>query len=577
MQMQVPLRILKVQVPERITTKLTGNNKDHPSLRIAVSAGAKSFKDKYFPSDSGATEENQKLRSSAWDICASKEETLAELVASMLGELSKGDGVSTFEFIGSGCWWKYGSYGCFGSKASKCLIFLGALPHVLSHSSRSSTGNARLSSGLSALSQPFKLRLCRAQGDKTLRDYSSNVVLIDPLASLAAIEDFLWPRVRVESGQKALASVGNPESGTTARGVGASCPSTSTPASGSAGKGKAVLKPAQDDGRGPQTRNAARRRAALDKEAEVKPVNGESSSEDDELDMSPVEIDDALVIEDEDISDDEEDDHDDVLGDSLPVCMPDKVYDVKLGDSSEDGPATQTPNDSQTNAGMDLTLLSLYGSSYGSRGAMSLAAAAMAGLARNQRREELEIVMRLWGDIYTITYQRADSQAERSTKGDGSSTSTKSNKASSSASASADSSLHRTSLLDSILQGELPCDMEKTNSTYNILALLRVVEGLNQLAPRLHVHKLTPKLARQIQDALALCSGSLPSWCYQLTRSCPFLFPFETRRQYFYSTAFGLSRALYRLQQQQGADGNGSTNEREVRAGQITAPESPCL
>ncbi|KAF2302055.1 hypothetical protein GH714_031921 [Hevea brasiliensis] len=157
------------------------------------------------------------------------------------------------------------------------------------------------------------------------------------------------------------------------------------------------------------------------------------------------------------------------------------------------------------------------------------------------------------------------------------------------------------SLLDSIVQGELPCDLEKSNPTYNILALLRVLEGLNQLAPRLRAQlvsdnfaegkissldglnatggrvfaeefinsKLTPKLARQIQDALALCSGSLPSWCYQLTKACPFLFPFETRRQYFYSTAFGLSRALNRLQQQQGADGHGSANEREVRVGRL--------
>lgn len=66
-----------------------------------------------------------------------------------------------------------------------------------------------------------------------------------------------------------------------------------------------------------------------------------------------------------------------------------------------------------------------------------------------------------------------------------------------------------------------------------------------------------------------MCSGSLPSWCYQLTKACPFLFPFETRRQYFYSTAFGLSRALNRLQQQQGADGHGSGNEREMRIGRL--------
>lgn len=34
--------------------------------------------------------------------------------------------------------------------------------------------------------------------------------------------------------------------------------------------------------------------------------------QDDELDMSPVEIDDALMIEEDDISDDEDDDHDEV-------------------------------------------------------------------------------------------------------------------------------------------------------------------------------------------------------------------------------------------------------------------------
>ncbi|KAI3795540.1 hypothetical protein L1987_38195 [Smallanthus sonchifolius] len=57
-----------------------------------------------------------------------------------------------------------------------------------------------------------------------------------------------------------------------------------------------------------------------------------------------------------------------------------------------------------------------------------------------------------------------------------------------------------------------------------------------------------------MQDVLALCSGGIPSWCHQLTKACPFLFLFETRRQYFYSTAFGLSRALNWIQQQQGAN-----------------------
>lgn len=750
------------------------------SLRMAVSACAKTFKDKYFPSDPGASEvgvtddllqlknlcmklnvgvDDQKTKAKGKskasgfrviESSANKEEYLIGVISEMLAELSKGDGVSTFEFIGSGvvaALLNFFSCGYFAKeriseanlsklrqqalrrfklfvslalpfsidegsaapmtvlvqKLQNALSSLERFPVVLSHSSRSSTGSARLSSGLSALSQPFRLRLCRAQGEKSLRDYSSNVVLIDPLASLAAVEEFLWPRVqRGESGQKPSASVGNSESGTTPAGAGGSSPSTSIPSntrrhssrsrssvnigdaarkeplqekstSSSKGKGKAVLKPAQEEAKGPQTRNAARRRAALDKDAQMKSVNGDSSSEDEELDISPVEIDDALVIEDDDISDDEDDDHEDVLrDDSLPVCMPEKVHDVKLGDAPEDSSGAPATSDSQTNPasgsssraaavrGSDSTDFR-GGSSYGSRGAMSFAAAAMAGLGavngrgirggRDRQGRPLfggsndppkliftaggkqlnrhltiyqaiqrQLVLdeddddryagsdfiasdgsRLWSDIYTITYQRADGQADRVSIGVSSSNTTSKSTKTGSSNLNSDSQLHRMSLLDSILQGELPCDLEKSNPTYNILALLRVLEGLNQLAPRLRAqlvsdnfaegkissldelnatggrvtaeefinNKLTPKLARQIQDALALCSGSLPSWCYQLTKACPFLFPFEIRRQYFYSTAFGLSRALYRLQQQQGADGHGLANEREVRVGRL--------
>ncbi|XP_058098923.1 E3 ubiquitin-protein ligase UPL3-like isoform X2 [Magnolia sinica] len=750
------------------------------SLRTTVSACAKTFKDKYFPANPGATEVGvtddllrlknlcMKLNASVddlktkskgkskasvhrlTDISANTEEHLVGVVSEMLAELSKGDGVSTFEFIGSGvvaALLNYFSCGTFSKeriseanlpklrqqalrrfksfiavallagskegngapmatlvqKLQNALSSLERFPVVLSHSSRSSGGNTRLSSGLSALSQPFKLRLCRAQGDKSLRDYSSNVVLIDPLASLAAVEEFLWPRVqRGESGQKPLSSTGNTEPGVTPAAAGAPSPSTSVPtslgrrhttrsrssvtiggagrkdphegqASSSKGKGKAVVKSAHDEARGPQTRNAARRKAASDKDEQMKPADGDFSSEDEELDISPVEIDDALVIEEDDVSEDEDDDNDEVLrDDGVPVCIPEKVHDVKLGDSADDGTVVSATSDSQTNpsSGSSNRTASVRGlesaefrsgSPFGSRGAMSFAAVAMAGLTSasgrgirggrdrrgllvgssndppklifsaggKQLNRNLTIYQaiqrqlildeddderynrpdfpssdggRLWSDIYTITYQKADTQIDRaSTGGSTTSTQSKSAKAISTSTSNPDSPWQQTSLLDSILQGELPCDLEKSNPTYNILALLRVLEGLNQLASRLRIQavsddysegkissldelstigtkvhpeefinsKLTPKLARQIQDALALCSGSLPSWCYQLTKACPFLFPFETRRQYFYSTAFGLSRALHRLQQQQGADNQSSANEREIRVGRL--------
>ncbi|KAF6170779.1 hypothetical protein GIB67_015731 [Kingdonia uniflora] len=753
--------------PASVETAPTINS----SLRATVSIRAKAFKDKYFTAENGAAEvegtddllhlknlckklnvhfEDQKSKakgkskatgSRVADFSGGSDEHFVEVISEMLAELSKGDGVSTFEFIGSGvvaALLNFFSCGTFSKekmseanlpkfrqqalrrfksfiqvalpsgvnersgvpmtiliqKLQNALSSLERFPVLLSHSSRSGGGNSRLSSGLSALSQPIKLRLCRAQGDKSLRDYSSNIVLIDPLASLAAVEDFLWPRVHRESGQKPLASPVNPEAGTSSTGAGASSPSISTPASStrrhstrsrssvtiggaakkdtpqegnvssSKGKGKAVVKSVPNEPRAVQTRNVSRRKTASDKDAQMEPVHGVSSSEDEDLDISQVDIDDALVIEEDDLSGDEDDDHEEVVeDDSLPVCLGEKVHDVKLGDPTEDGMTVLATSDNPTNppsgssnrVPTTVTPEFRSGSSFTSKGGMSFAAAAMAGLSsassrgiraggRDRRGLSLggisndppklvftsggkqltrhltiyqaiqrQLVLdendedersraadflsndgtRHWSDIYTITYQRADSSSVA--------TMTKSSKASSASNSSSDPSWHQISLLDSILQGELPCDLEKLNPTYNILALLRVLEGLNQLAPRLRVQavsddfskgkisslgelntsgakvphdefvsaKLTPKLARQIQDALALCSGSLPSWCYQLTKACPFLFPFETRRQYFYSTAFGLSRALHRLQQQQGADGHGSTNEREVRVGRL--------
>uniref|UniRef100_A0A0E0MDG3 HECT-type E3 ubiquitin transferase n=1 Tax=Oryza punctata TaxID=4537 RepID=A0A0E0MDG3_ORYPU len=731
------------------------------SLRFAVSDRAKLFKDKYFPSDHesrdlGVTDDLLKLRTlcaklntasenvvtkakgkskalsvTHFDISHDVEAQFELIITQILTELSKTNGVSTFEFIRSGvvaALLDYLSCGTFGKervseanlpklrqqalrryksfisfalsidhernetpmaflvqKLQSALCSLERFPVVLSQSSRIGIGGSRLTSGLSALAQPFKLRLCRAQGEKSLRDYSSNIVLIDPFASLAAVEEFLWPRVqRSEAASKPTVPSGNnSESGTPGNTAGAS--STAAPApsgrrpttrskssaasSGASkkdsqeestntakGKGKAVAKPNSEEPKGPNTRNSTRRKAASEKDLEMKRAHGDSSSEDEELDTSPIEIDDALMIDDDDMSEDEEDDHEVLQDGSLPICVQDGVHDVKLGDTDDSNIGSASDSQVQPSSGSSTRNIMSRGvdpNTFGSRGAMSFVAATMAGLAsvggrgvrgsRDRRglslggsmNEHNKLIFtaggkqlskhltvyqalqrqlmfdedddekfngsdlsndgnRFWGDVFTITYQKADSQAEKVSQGGSTSLNSKSDPSRSI------SELKGVSLLDSILQAELPCDLERTNSTYNILALLRVLEGLNQLSPRLRVHaasddfaegkittldelyrtgakvpseefvnsKLTPKLARQMQDVLALCSGSLPSWCYQMTKACPFLFPFETRRQYFYSTAFGLSRALNRLQQQQG-DNQNAGGEREVRFGRL--------
>ncbi|KAJ1486130.1 hypothetical protein T484DRAFT_1790785, partial [Baffinella frigidus] len=51
-----------------------------------------------------------------------------------------------------------------------------------------------LTAGLKLLAQPLKLRLSRDASDSALGDYGGNVVLIEPLATIKAVHDFLWPK-----------------------------------------------------------------------------------------------------------------------------------------------------------------------------------------------------------------------------------------------------------------------------------------------------------------------------------------------------------------------------------------------
>ncbi|XP_047133370.1 E3 ubiquitin-protein ligase HECTD1 isoform X2 [Hydra vulgaris] len=65
--------------------------------------------------------------------------------------------------------------------------------------------------------------------------------------------------------------------------------------------------------------------------------------------------------------------------------------------------------------------------------------------------------------------------------------------------------------------------------------------------------KLTNKLMQQIQDPIALTTGSFPLWCEYLVINYPMLFPFETRKLFFRATAFGCSRSIVWLQNMQDA------------------------
>jgi E3 ubiquitin-protein ligase TRIP12 len=122
-----------------------------------------------------------------------------------------------------------------------------------------------------------------------------------------------------------------------------------------------------------------------------------------------------------------------------------------------------------------------------------------------------------------------------------------------------------------LLHGKLPCKVDRSSPSYDILFMLNILEGLNRYSFHLvsdgaknsFAHgrinnlndlkavvssipqqefvsaKLTDKLEQQMQDPLVFRSCCLPLWCTELLSACPFLFSFEARWKYFQLTSFG--------------------------------------
>ncbi|MGA1739149.1 MAG: hypothetical protein ACO4AM_07710, partial [Candidatus Nanopelagicaceae bacterium] len=76
-----------------------------------------------------------------------------------------------------------------------------AIASITPSSSRRGREDSADDANLSGLVRPFKVRFKRESNDhQELADYSNNVVLVEPFATLSAIEDFLYPRVHKSSG-----------------------------------------------------------------------------------------------------------------------------------------------------------------------------------------------------------------------------------------------------------------------------------------------------------------------------------------------------------------------------------------
>lgn len=170
---------------------------------------------------------------------------------------------------------------------------------------------------------------------------------------------------------------------------------------------------------------------------------------------------------------------------------------------------------------------------------------------------------RIWSQVYTITYRRAIEGKDEDRQGSHSSGQL--------SHASDKFEANHTWFFSSLFGCELTCDVEKPSPIYDILFLLKCLEGLNRYTFHLLsnerilafsegrisnlddlrvavgklqqndfiCNKLTEKLEQQIRDSSAFSIGGMPSWCNQLMASCPFLFSFEGKCKYFRLAAFG--------------------------------------
>lgn len=216
-------------------------------------------------------------------------------------------------------------------------------------------------------------------------------------------------------------------------------------------------------------------------------------------------------------------------------------------------------------------------------------------ILQNQITVEPDLVLgpKFWYDVYKVTYRRAEPSMIPE-------------KMCSDASDMSQPFLfgdkiefpwHKQSFFSSLLHAELPCKLDKLNPAYDILFMMKILDGLNRFSSQLSSQrsttlpevkssfndlsavisavpqaefissKLTDKLEQQMRDPLVLTTGVMPLWCSQLMAACPFLFSFETRWKYFRLTTFGPSKTQLSQALRSGSTYPDSANERQSVSG----------
>ncbi|XVE76239.1 hypothetical protein DITRI_Ditri12bG0156800 [Diplodiscus trichospermus] len=427
-------------------------------------------------------------------------------------------------------------------KLQSALSSLENFPVIPSHGFKQKTSFATVPNGRCVMYPCFRVRFVRGEGETCLSDYPEDVLAVDPFSSLDAIEGYLWPKIfskRTENGESYGEALEQMES-------------------------QPVLLPSN-----------------------ANTSQGESSGFIDSMSIDLTEMQEGEA--------------------NLSQFSSEQVHFRELSsvETSLDetnmgsaGQERQFPTESTTklktqcSASGDNSIedssprLLFYLEGYQLDRTLTLYQVILQQLLNSG--DEFITWAKLWSCVYTVTYKKAvkskqeDPQPQECTY----------RKWKSTISDNFNASLQNMAFFSSMFARKLASDLDKLSPIYDILFLLKILEGINKCSFNLMsserirafaegridnldnlkvmVHsvpqneflsnRLTEKLEQQMRDTFTLSTGGMPSWCNELVASCPFLFSFEARSKYFRLAAFGPRRVQLHATSR---SNSGASNDRQ--------------
>ncbi|KAJ8899755.1 hypothetical protein K2173_019455 [Erythroxylum novogranatense] len=410
-------------------------------------------------------------------------------------------------------------------KLQNALSSLENFPVILSHGYKQKNSFAAVPYGRSVSHPCVRVRFVREEGESSLADYSENALTVDPLSSLEAIGGFLLPKVLVKKDKRILCAA------------------------------KFI-----------QPREGVR----LELPADANLKQGENSDlvGSDRMFVDLPEVQETVADLSQSSPEQAANSGQGNPGETLfsnptidAVDTADREHEIQFPSGANNGVATEVSASCSNEESSPKLLFYLEGQQ------LKQTSTLYQGILQHKVKleHELDAGAKLWSQVYTLTYKTYMEPKDDESPG-------------CLGVAQSSSLLEKTgayilysSFLSSLFDCEVASGLDESSPTYDILFLLKSLEGLNkfnfQLMSHERVHafaeglvdnldnlrvvvrsvsqnefvssKLTEKLEQQMRDSLAVSTGGLPLWCNQLMASCPFLFGFEARCKYYRLSAFG--------------------------------------